>query len=171
MILRTGDMWTDSHADVILVTGNATVNAAGRLVMGRGAAAEAAVRFPGCAKVFGGELLKIRQQPPSASLNFKLSPADLVEMGSRPYGVLIHPTQFDPMLGVFQVKNDWAKPAVPKLIYISVDQLSDLAETEWVGMRIALNFPGIGNGRLRREVVLPLIQGLPDNVSVWEKPA
>jgi len=33
--------------------------------------------------------------------------------------------------------------------------------------RIDLNFPGIGNGRLSPDQVLPLIKQLPDNVHVW----
>jgi hypothetical protein len=146
MILRTGDMWTDSHADVILVTGNATVNAAGRLVMGRGAALEATVRYPGCAKVFGGELIK-----------------------HNVYGILVHPTLFNPLLGVFQVKYAWSDPAVPALISSSAERLRFMAETEWADKRIALNFPGIGNERLKQEDVLPLIENLPDNVTVWVK--
>jgi hypothetical protein len=40
---------------------------------------------------------------------------------------------------------------------------------EHPGVTIAVNFPGIGNGRLRREAVLPIVQ-LPDQVTIWEYP-
>jgi hypothetical protein len=33
---------------------------------------------------------------------------------------------------------------------------------------VHLNYPGIGNGRLRREDVLPIIALLPDQVTIWE---
>ena len=35
---------------------------------------------------------------------------------------------------------------------------------------VAVNFPGIGNGRLHREAVLPIIVQLPAQVTIWEYP-
>ena len=35
--------------------------------------------------------------------------------------------------------------------------------------RVDLNFPGIGNGKLLMEDVLPVIDCLGDNVNVWIK--
>lgn len=39
---------------------------------------------------------------------------------------------------------------------------------DWKSKKIHLNFPGIGNGGLKRSNVLPLLERLPDNVKVWE---
>jgi hypothetical protein len=35
---------------------------------------------------------------------------------------------------------------------------------------VHLNFPDNGNGRLRREDVLPIVTQLPDQVAIWEYP-
>jgi len=32
-----------------------------------------------------------------------------------------------------------------------------------------MNFPGIGNGRLDRADVLPLLMDLPETVTIWER--
>ena len=85
-----------------------------------------------------------------------------------PYGIAIHPTQTDPILGIFQVKYHWSSRARTDLIRIATRELKKLAETTWAGKSIAMNFPGIGFGMLQRKDVLPIISLLPDNVTVWE---
>ena len=69
-------------------------------------------------------------------------------------------------VGYFMVKDHWAEPAKLSIIEESVESLMGfLSDDE---RRVDLNFPGIGNGKLRREDVLPIIQRLPDKVHVWE---
>jgi hypothetical protein len=149
MKLITGDLWSElGRAGLILVTTNAIVSRRGRLVMGRGAALEARNRFPG--------------------LDFDLGEA-ILESAS-PYGVVLargahHPTT---RLGAFQVKNHWRDPADLSLIAFSVERLREIAASS---IRTALNFPGIGNGGLPADIVLPLLQNLPDNVTIYRKPA
>lgn len=149
MILRQSDLWT-SDADVILVTTNATINRAGELVMGRGAALEAKLRFPDVPKMLA------RRIPANGR-----------------YGVIIlaqkYYTTFNPggfCLGAFQVKYGYAEEARLDLIENSAAMLAALGP---VG-RVAMNFPGTGWGGLKREDVLPIIERLPDSVEVHEMP-
>lgn len=69
MKLATGDLWSNTD-DLTLVTGNSTLRRDGALVMGRGAAAEALDRYPGCNFVFG----------------------DLIRAAGSNYGIVWHPT-------------------------------------------------------------------------------
>lgn len=157
MILKAGDMWTESKADAILFTANSTVRADGALVMGRGAALEAQKLFPGVNKKFGAAIEKLARP----------------DFGDA-YGVVWLPVDQERLkyLGAFQVKHHYRDDAELSLIRYATDCLmrdmqSDLPAP---GLLCAVNFPGIGWGRLRREDVLPIISKLPDNVEVWEKP-
>lgn len=131
--------------DVLLVTTNAMVRKDGALVMGRGAALEATKLWP--------------------NLPYHLGRVIIV----RPeYGLVVPgPIVSGPRIGAFQVKHHWREEASPELILYSTLKLKAVATT-FPDARFAVNFPGIGNGRLGREVVLPIIEKLPDNVDVWE---
>src|SRR5882762_4864629 len=128
MKLATGDMFAHS-ADVVLVTTNADVRLDGSLVMGRGAARTMAANFKGCAKIFGRMVQGA---------------------GIEPYGVKVISDQ-RPIIGIFQVKYHFHQKASLRLIERSTMMLSGLAEITWKDYEISLNFPGIGNGGLRRE--------------------
>lgn len=152
MILKTGNMF-NSGADVIVVTGNSTVKRDGCLVMGRGAAWKASQLYPDCPRVFGMLIRAYEKKDPLS-----------------PYCLLVHPNMSRPILALFQVKKFWGDGAELSIISESAGTLFLMAKTMWKNKRIAMNFPGIGWGRLKREDVLPIIQGLPDNVEVWEYP-
>ncbi len=153
MKLCKGNLWTDSQATIKLFTGNSTVRADGALVMGRGAALEAQKLFPGCNKVFGSLIRQWAVQQP-----------DYLD-----YGVLLHQMP-DLCLGVFQVKRFWAQDASLDLIAYSAMTLQTLATEVHPTSTIAVNFPGIGWGRLPRGEVLPVLQDLmpAGNIEVWE---
>lgn len=55
------------------------------------------------------------------------------------------------------------------LIRLATGKLYDLLAQTPALKRVDLNFPGIGNGRLNREDVLPIISVLPDKVYIWER--
>ncbi len=150
MVFRRGDMFA-SKADLILFTSNGVLRNDKGLVMGAGAALQALKMFPGADKVFGKMLLDHH-----------------VKYSDTRYGVFIHPTLESPALGAFQVKYEFYQRADIDLIAYSTGMLSAMAQMEWKGKTISLNFPGIGLGGLRRVDVLPIIQSLPDNVQVWE---
>jgi uncharacterized phage-like protein YoqJ len=94
------------------------------------------------------------------------------------YGVLVHPrfrqagkeksTPVYYKIGAFQTKVHWQDDADLHLIAHSVKMLKAAAERT-PELRIDMNFPGIGNGKLTFDDVAPLLVGLPGNVHIWRK--
>lgn len=148
MILEKGNMWdVFGKTGLFMITTNPIIRKDGAAVMGRGLAKEAATRFPGLPFRFGT----------------RLDPRNVGYQGITPTGVI---GAFDNQLvGYFMVKSHWKDVAQLDIIE---DSVNDLAEWAHHYDRIDLNFPGIGNGKLSRDVVLPRLQALPDNVHVWE---
>ena len=163
MRLEKGDMWEALEtADLFCITTNAQTRADGALVMGRGIAAQAVRRFP-----------KLRHEA-GAWLRHR-------DMVGKAYGLaVLHdgiPATRPHPFALFQVKYHWRDEASTQLIQQSVAALTEWCEdwyvhygefpdAEWPNVH--LNFPGIGNGRLSRDAVLPLLEPLPDCVTVWE---
>jgi hypothetical protein len=143
-----GDLWSEEgRADIILVTTNAMSNAKGALVMGRGAALQAANRYP--------------------ALPFDLSRRIA---GRTAYGVVVVPPYGnDIQLGAFQVKYHWRETASRELVNLASTMLRHIA-LAFPDSRFALNYPGIGNGKLTESEVLPIIKRLPDNVYIYKLP-
>lgn len=147
MILKTGDMWNAwDRVDLFLITTNAIVTKDQRLVMGRGIARQARDRFPGLDLMLGGEIRYV--------------------VGWK-YGLFISNGWPEKKLGCFQVKVDWKDKADLKLISLSTAMLLNWCEKHPKAI-VALNFPGIGNGGLPRNQVLPIISTLSSTVEVWE---
>ena len=148
----TGDMWTAyAAADLFLITTNATITIRGALVMGRGIARQAKERFPGLDVALGRQIQAL--------------------CGNQGiYGLLVSLRWPAAKLGAFQVKRHYSHPASLELI-----RHSTVALCAWCAdhpdAQVALNFPGIGNGRLRREAVLPIVSQLPEQVIIWEYPS
>lgn len=151
MILEKGNMWDIfGKTDMFLITTNPVVTKLGKAVMGRGIAKEAADRYPELPFVFANIIRQYAKD----------------DISCGPIG------EFDGQhIGYFMVKDHWAAPALPEVIKKSVYELE--CWLSWAlkctpDARFDLNFPGIGNGKLAREEVLPLIEQLPDCVHVWE---
>ena len=145
MILKQGDMLANLvQGDIYLVTTNSYIRKDGALVMGRGAAKQLATMFP--------------------NLPFELGKR-IEHLGEYNVGVLTQTNDSKLSLGAFQVKYNFADAADLDLIGRSVDELHRLAVED--GRVFHVNFPGIGNGRLTYDSVLPLLASLPDNVCVW----
>jgi hypothetical protein len=142
-------MWTAyTAADLFLVSTNSTIRQDGALVMGRGIARQAKERFPGLDAALGTQVQAL--------------------CGNQGiYGLLVSPRWPAAKLGAFQVKQHYSQPASLELI-----RRSTAALCAWCikhpTATVVVNFPGIGNGRLRREDVLPIIAQLPDQVTIWE---
>lgn len=153
MILEKGDMWSIfGKTDLFLITTNPIRRKDGALVMGRGIALEAAKRFP--------------------DLPFAYGIDTAMDAWTQGYEDALHPsccntvgTYDGQLMGYFMVKHHWREPADLEIIRQSVRQCSRLFSTL---DRVDLNFPSIGNGKLKREDVLPIIEQLPDNVHIWE---
>lgn len=142
-----GDMWQElGKADLILVTTNSTLKSNGELVMGAGAAMQAAQRFPELPRVFGR---RIRQ-----------------DFFGQDYGIMCGLcTKTDhTWIGAFQTKRHWRDPASLDLIRYSAERLAAAAGKF---SRIALNFPGIGHGQLQVADVLPILEELPENIVIY----
>lgn len=155
MILERGNMWdVFGKTDVFLFTSNPIVNADGLAVMGRGMAKELADRHPEVRRDFGRLLY---------SWNYRGDRHKFCEF------VGVYDGQH---VGCFMVKQHWREPADKRMIQQSAASLEDWIQwrkdSDYPNSRFDLNFPGIGNGRLRREDILPIIERLPDTVHVWE---
>jgi hypothetical protein len=153
MKLQRGNIFAH-QTDILLVTTNSVINKQGKLVMGRGAA----------------KMLSLTIPPSQENLAYLVRVA-LEKSSDGLYGVVIYSSQIKGLCragyGAFQVKDKWWEDARLSIIEYSTQLLCELA-TMRPSMKFSLNFPGIGNGRLKREDVLPIIEGLPDNVTVWE---
>lgn len=146
MILERGDMWSVFHdTDVFMITTNPIRRNDGAVVMGRGIALEAKTRFPTLPYDFGQAL-------------------EEQEYNVGPIGWYSNKP-----IWYFMVKDHWRNQASIDIIRASVAQLQEVLDLSM--HRVDLNFPGIGNGHLGREQVLPLLQELPDTVHIWEKDA
>ena len=165
MILEKGNMWdVFGHTDVFFITTNPITRKDGALVMGRGIAKEAKDRFP-TLPYLAAERIALHQKHQATS------------DAMAPTGVGVIGPFDGQLVGYFMVKRHWAEPAELAIIERSIATMKrSLCFTDFVTGerkesttgRYDLNFPGIGNGKLRREDVLPLLEQLPDNVHVWE---
>lgn len=164
MIPIIGDLWSEiGTADLILVTTNSTVTKSHKLVMGRGAAKEA-LEQPFFIDTFSSA--------PEIKVD-EWAGRFIEENALTKYGVIVTPYKrvylsevINTKLGLFQVKYHWREPADVNLIWFSTVELIKIAGGY---NRIAMNYPGIGNGRLNEAVVAPMIQRLPDNVFIYKK--
>lgn len=116
--------------------------------MGRGAAQQAAAKFPGLAYAAGRRI------------------AEAQKVGIKSYGWIFFAEW---SIGLFQVKYEWFENADLKLIRYSCVALNTFLE-ENPFFEIALNYPGIGNGNLSQFVVEPVICTLSDRVTLHLKP-
>ena len=145
-VYEKGDMWSVlDHSDLFLITTNSFVKRNGELVMGRGIALEAKTRFPGLAQSFGETISNTCGHLGEYNII-------LPKPGSK--------------IGAFQVKYFWGDQADLKLIERSVNALIKIAPNY---TRIDINFPGIGNGRLKYDDVKAIVDRLPENVHVWTR--
>lgn len=148
-IYKTGNMWDVFNlVDHFLITTNSSIKNNGELVMGRGIAKQARDIWPNLAQQAGEQICQALGVPHKYGLKGK-------------YGVIL-----GPRIGLFQVKYHFRDQASLDLIQYSTQSLLGYA-TDHPEKAIALNFPGIGNGGLRADLVKPIIDILPDNVQVW----
>jgi hypothetical protein len=142
-------MWTVfGKTDHFIITTNPVVRNDGACVMGAGIAKQFAQRFPNGPFDLGQEIILHER-------------ADYV----LDYGAI--GTYDGQLVQFFMVKDHWGNPAKLRIIRDSARRLREVARHHR-DQRYDLNFPGIGNGKLTKEEVLPMIEDLPDNVHVWE---
>lgn len=139
MILKQGDV-LNSNAEILLFTSNSVKNSKGELIMGKGNALAFKKQFPFLPLVIG----------------------DLIK--EELYGFIEVPNCG---LGCFQTKIHWSNPSTVEIIKFSTEKLLIWMDDNKYTDTIAMPFPGIGNGGLRKEEVTPIISSLPDNVSIY----
>lgn len=146
MILKRGDMWSQfGMGGLFMLTTNPIIKRDGSVVMGRGIALQAKKRFPKLPFDFARQLTRRLGR-------------GLPKVGTiGRYG--------GQAVGYFMVKRHWQHPAELSIIADSVTALIPFSRQYSI---VNLNFPGIGNGKLKREDVLPLLEVLPNNIHVWE---
>lgn len=155
-----GDMWDAfNKTGWFLITTNPITRKDGSAVMGRGIAKQAAERFPTLQLDFGRKLSMYKTAAPEIPVP-NVSTIGWYGDNSTP-------------VGWFMVKDHWAADAKLDIIRASVSRLLGAFDAiAWGELdpvtRVDLNFPGIGNGKLSREEVLPLLEPLPDYVHIWE---
>jgi hypothetical protein len=140
-LLNYSKPWT--LPDVYIFTGNGIIKQNGAIVMGRGAAKQVRDTYPGIDKRFGDFITAL----PDAYLH-------IAAIKSKQY------------IGWFKVKNHWQQPADLMIIEHATDELAIHAGMYPIHP-CHMNFPGVGNGRLSDEQVLPIIKRLPDNVWIY----
>lgn len=157
MKILTGDMWDyEYEADIILVTTNGVIGANG-LIMGRGSAGIAKHKYPGLPAEWATHVQRRHVAHKSEHGEYFI------------YG-LLWPRTDSPntkRVGAFQTKGHWRDPSRLDIIRYATTRLHSLAE-RLPNIQIFLLFPGIGNGQLTEKQVSPIIQPLPDNVTIWK---
>jgi len=135
-------------ASMIFVTTNAVIKRDGCLVMGRGAAAQAARLWSSLARRAGGRIIH-----------------SMIKYGA----ITILRLKDERWAGIFQVKYHFKDPASLELIEHSCKGLAEIARLNPRRV-IRLNYPGIGLGQLSKEQVQPILEkhlGEFDNVEIW----
>lgn len=134
---------------MIVVSGHASVQADGRLLMEDGEAQEAAKRIPGIELQCGQEVLSHAVDGVYGFLPVR---------PSRPEDRLIG-------FGLFQTRVSWDGDPDLELIKHSMDGLRRYAELN-ARLKIRMNFPGLGETGLEAETVAPLLLPLPQTVTL-----
>ena len=146
------ELWQKpEYPGMIVVTTNSWTKKNNALVMGRGAAQQARDRIRLIDRE-AGCLVQLFEQ----------------RHGHRDYGFLVVRDPYREGLvgfGIFQVKRFYGDPGDLGLIELAVQKLSAWA-TEHPDVNIRMNYPGIGYGRLGRDLVEPLLDVLPQNVTI-----
>lgn len=135
-----------NELDFIGITTNSTLNSQRHLVMGAGNAKQAKLLCPELPQAFGKLVLE-----KNASLKY--------------YGILKYKKYF-----AFQTKLHWKDKSPMWVVKKSVEDLFNIA-LKYPDHQFGIPFPAINHGGLKEEDVLPYLQKLPDNVTIYKLPS
>ncbi len=164
MQIAYSNLW-ESKADIYAITTNSFIKNNGELVMGRGAALEAKNQYSRLAYEAGERILQMCGHLGEYNwfdISRVLPSGCMYDIRDGKALRLVH------IFGMFQVKYHFKDKADLDLIYRSTLILKNQAQ-RMPYAKIAMNFPGIGNGGLSIDQVLPIVQILPDNVTLHIK--
>lgn len=162
---------------MIVVSTNSTIKANGTLVMGRGAARQARDRIPGidheCSRMIKRATRTVWAHPPphgEMALEAYYQECEMEDQDSYSgtgyyFQVVREPNRYRVGFGIFQVKEHFRQEASLELIRRSASVLADYAR-QHPDMAIRMNYPGIGYGGLTKQKVKPLLERLPDNITI-----
>lgn len=145
MQLIKGNIW-ESASQNIAITTNSVIRTDGSLVMGAGIAKEAALKYPDLAYKAGQLISALNKH-------------------TKWYGFIGSFSYPDRNIYLFQTKTLFTRPSCLKLIEHSTEMMIEYLNQNPI--EISLNFPGIGKGGLDSKKVLPIIEQLPDSVTVF----
>ena len=138
--IRIGDVYSSSDMDYKCFTANSTLNSKNGLVMGAGNAKIVKHRYPGIDDRFG----------------------QVIEDNSI-YGSILDTKE---NIIAFQTKRHFSRDSEIDLIKNSIEKLNEIARTN-PDKKIGLPFPGVNNGNLKQNIVLPYLLSLEKNITVW----
>jgi len=165
---------------MIVLTTNATVTEKGLLIMGRGAALQAKRRIPDidreCTKIIRNATRSIWSYPaPHGEMaqeayyqECAMEDEDYYHGVGYYFRVVREPIEDKIGFGIFQVKVHFRNRAELELIRRSASILCDYANQN-LNTQIRMNYPGIGAGRLPMHDIEPLLEILPENVTICYK--
>lgn len=137
------NLYSDSEMskyDYIGFTGNSTINSKGALVMGAGNAKVVRDKFKGIDQRLGEKISNL----------------------SRYLIVLDNDTN----IFALQTKINWKDKSPIDLVSESINVLCESA-TQMPNQKFACPFPAVNHGGLSKNIVMPLIEKLPDNVFIY----
>ena len=144
MILKNGNIFNDEkRLDFVCITTNSILNKKDELVMGAGVAKAAKELHSDLPKLFG-EAIKAK-----------------AVVGSF-YGMILVKDKFI----AFQTKIHWKDKSPIDVVKRSINMLERTA-LKYKDKTFGLPFPAITNGGMSVNIVLPMLQNLPDNVIVY----
>ena len=146
--------------DVLLVTGNGVVRD-GNLVMGKGAAKDLAQRYRFFPALVGSKLQQYYPHIYSVDGRYYEKVYRYYLFLWKSYG------ENRTILGLLQTKMHYIDPTPLLLLSRSCDKLKTYAEM-FPHQKIACSYPAIGYGGLPKDSVVPYIDKLPDNVTLFE---
>jgi len=152
MDFKTGNLFDPNlpdPPDIRLFSANGVVKRNGELVMGAGAAKAAKQLVPEAPAVLGRMLRDGEFQYDEGRKAYV-------------YGLLVAP---ELGVGAFQTKYDYRGKSDPSLIALAAKKLWEFAKAN-PGLRIAVNYPGVGLGRLPEKQVKALLDEFLWNVPV-----
>lgn len=150
MIIQIGNIFNYAHKfHHICITTNSVINKKGELVMGAGIAKAAKLKDPTLPLAFANAIKnKVNDQRNNVIL------PDYYLIGTGKFLA-------------FQTKRDWKDNSPLELVATSISYLERLA-LKYPNREFGLPFPGCNNGGLKKEQVLPYLQSLPNNVTVFQ---
>ena len=153
----------DDELDLYVVTTNGCITD-DKLVMGRGVALDAKGLCPRLPR----EAAETIQGAPG----FHRHSAGCFVYGFVVLYQVVCRDKVERNFGLFQVKYKFADAADTALIGYSVVVMNHVLRGDYFNSqrfkKIGMNYPGIGNGRLTKDQVVPLLESLDKRVTVYE---